>query len=104
MSASSKANKADAIEPGAPITITLMEEESIVGKCHETTPLQALKQFGYTDEDLNEIMAVVNDEPWEMNRPLEGDCDIFPAVCDDRFVDQLITLDLLASGALDIKP
>lgn len=74
MSTPSKAS----IEPGTPITIT-WEDESTVGKCHETTPLQAFKQLGFTDGSIDEIGVVfVDDVLWDLDRPLESDCDLFP--------------------------
>jgi threonyl-tRNA synthetase len=62
-------------KPRSPIKITLSDGKVVDGKAWETTPFNVAK--GISNSLAKEVViAKVNDELWDLNRPLEGDASV----------------------------
>lgn len=64
-----------ASKPVDPIKITLPDGRVMEGESWRTTPIQIAEKISKGLAD-NTVIAKVNDELWDLDRPLEGNCDL----------------------------
>ncbi|CAF0919816.1 unnamed protein product [Brachionus calyciflorus] len=62
-----------ASKPVSPIKVTLPDGRVMDGESWRTTPIQIAEKISKGLAD-NTVIAKVNDELWDLDRPLEGDC------------------------------
>lgn len=67
----------------APIKVTLPDGKVLSGESWRTTPLQIAEQISKGLAE-NTVISKVNDELWDLDRPLEGDCQLKLLKFDDE--------------------
>lgn len=67
----------------APIKVTLPDGKVMDGESWRTTPLKIAEQISKGLAE-NCVISKVNDELWDLERPLEGDCNLKILKFDDE--------------------
>lgn len=62
-------------KPRIPIKVQLLDGKTIDGLTWQTTPLDIAKTLGQTLAD-STVISKVNNELWDLDRALEGDCNL----------------------------
>lgn len=60
-------------KPRVPLKIKLIDGKIVEGMSWQTTPFDVAQSISQ-NEAANAIVAKVNNELWDLDRPLEGDC------------------------------
>jgi threonyl-tRNA synthetase len=66
-----------------PIKVVLPDGKEMAGESWRTTPYQIAEKISKGLAD-NTVIAKVNDELWDLDRPLEGDCNLKLLKFDDE--------------------